>query len=134
MSALAAKNAFALFLAQFGELCREHGGTYNEKDAILDGAAYRIPTPLGELRASTSYFRPPERGRNFRSTEQIYLCWRDYTGPVPFPLHGDFNSYSHKWNIIYAGGSAGEARKHALNELKIRLELLAEMKTGEVIA
>ena len=127
MNKLARKQAHSLFCAQFGEICRAHGGTYSETDALGDGAAYRIPTPFGELRASTAFFSAGPGHEHKTTLGTVYLCWRDYTGPLPFPLHGDFNRFSHKWNIHCAGATLEDSRRHALNELRVRLELLAEM-------
>ena len=128
MKTSVAKNEFALFLARFGELCRAHGGIYNEQDAIGDSAAYRIPTPFGELRASTDFYSAGPGHVHKTKLGTVYLCWRDCTGPVPFPLHGDFNQCSHKWNIQCFGGTLAQNREQALNELRVRLELLAEME------
>lgn len=127
MNKLTRKQAHSLFCAEFGEICRARGGTYSEADAHGDGAAYRIPTPFGELRASTEMFSAMPGHENKSKLGTIFLCWREYAGPVPFPMHGTFNDYSHKWNIHCAGATLEDSRRHALNELRVRLGLLEEM-------
>lgn len=76
-------------------------------------------------------FHKPDRRCHIQS---IFLQWRDYSGPKDFPLHGDFNHFSHKWNICQSceGATLADVRRHALNELRVRLELLAEV--GKVVA
>jgi len=61
----------------------------------------------------------------------VYLQWREYSGPAVFPLHGDFNRYSHKWNIHITADTLAAARKYALAEFKLRLGLMAGQKKVE---
>lgn len=113
---------FNAFKADFSRLCEAHGGVFNAKDTLGDGAAYHIPTAWGTLRAS---IHDDDRNNPYHLVS-IFLQWRDYTGPQPwqFPFHGDFNSYSHKWNIHIARDTLAEASEYALRELEFRLKLL----------
>ena len=46
------KKDFPKFKADFRKICEANGGVFNVRDTIGDGAAFRIPTKFGTLRAS----------------------------------------------------------------------------------
>lgn len=62
----------------------------------------------------------PDRNNNI---VEINSQWREYTGPIPPPFSGDFNPYSHKWNICSSFGqeTLGDAYGLALIEFENRL-------------
>lgn len=116
------------FRAAFGALCEAHGGVYSERDSIGDGAAYLVPTKLGELKTSIHCDGFKNR-RSARYIESIYLRFTKYsTGKVYDSLCGfDFNGWSGKWNILLSAGSLEQARGECLLSLKLRLELLKDL-------
>ncbi len=117
---------YARFATQFTELCQRHGGVFNEKDTIGEGRCYHITTPLGLLKVSIHADRPEK----YRSAiASIFLKFKNYTGSTPFPYHGDFNPFSHKWNILYSANTLAAARSAALLELERRLELVSGEST-----
>lgn len=122
------------FKADFGAVCVARGGTFNERDTIGHGAAYHIPTRLGMLKASIHFdANDNERGRR-NKIEGVYLRFDTYsTGKVYDALCGfDFNGYSGKWNIMASAPTLKEARKHCLEELELRLQMLAECEAVSI--
>ena len=118
---------YARFATQFTELCQRHGGVLNEKDTIGEGRCYHITTPLGLLKVSIHADRP--EGRYHSKIASIFLQFKTYTGSTPFAYHGDFNPFSHKWNILYSANTLAAARSAALLELEWRLELVSGKST-----
>lgn len=120
--ASAGEKAWQTFKAEFIALCQRYGGEFNAKESIGAGVAYHIPTAWGILRVSIhdSPYLHNRRARTQR--ESIYLQFRDYTGPAPFPLRGDCGTFSNKWNIHISGGTLAAVRAAALIELQWRLE------------
>ena len=117
---------FARFATQFTELCERHGGVFNAKDTIGEGRCYHVSTPLGLLKVSIHSDRPEK----YRSAiASIFLQFKTYTGCTPFPYHGDFNEFSHKWNILHSADTLAAARRAALLELEWRLELVSGTST-----
>lgn len=123
------------FREDFRNICVSHFGIEHPKGLIYEqDAAFQIPTPLGLLNASIHW--DGERITKCRSssgsvyTGGIYLRFESYTGPRQFPLHGDFNDYSHKWNIHYASNDLEYTFSLCLGELKLRLEILMKEESN----
>jgi hypothetical protein len=114
---------FNRFAAYFHEACTANDGVFSEQDSIGKGKAYIIPTAFGDLQASI-HCNDWKSTRGKTHIESIYLRWPNYCGPAVFPLHGDFNQHSHKWNITYSAGTVEDARREALQELSRRLRVL----------
>lgn len=111
------------FATQFTEICQRYGGVFNAADTIGDGLCYHVSTSVGLLKVSIQADRPEHR--RYRSKiASIYLQFKNYTGLTPFPYHGDFNTFSHKWNILCSADTMAAARREALLELDWRLELV----------
>lgn len=116
---------YAIFRNEFDRICIQFSGEKNTAYAIGDnGSAWEFATSWGVLRASVcQLYRPKD------AIACIPMRWADYFGPVPFPLLGDFNRSSHKWNIIFTGGNIDEARGGALAELSHRLRIVRDRTT-----
>jgi hypothetical protein len=123
------EKSFEYFKAEFTALCLDWGGVDSPMDKIFDGdAAYRFTTNWGVVRAHITVPQYQIR-HNF---ESIYMAFRGYHGPVPFPLEGDFNRFSYKWNINASiGGKFSweelrQCQDAAVNSLCRRLASLKE--------
>ena len=117
---------YARFVTHFTELCQRHGGVFNAKDTIGGGRCYHVSTPLGLLKVSIH----SDRSEKYRSAiASIFLQFKNYTGFTPFPYHGDFNEFSHKWNVLCSADTLAAARRAALLELEWRLELVGGKST-----
>ena len=122
---------FARFKGEFAAIAIAEGGALNENWTIGDGAAYFIPTAWGIIRASVHHHAPHSSDRRKGTKVQcVYLSFAGYAGPAEFPLHGPWNDYSHKWNILASAPTLEEARKNALNEFGIRIQLVRETAKG----
>ena len=119
---------YARFVTHFTELCQRHGGVFNAADTIGDGCCFHITSPVGLLKVSIHSDRP-DKFRSKWKIASIFLQFKNYTGPTPFPYHGDFNPYSHKWNILCSAVTLESAHKAALLELDWRLELVSGKST-----
>lgn len=117
--------AFKKFRAEFSTLCQRFGGVEKPEDAIGYGACFHIPTGLGTLRASI-HFDGWKNRRGNSHIDSIFLQWIDYTWHGEFPIYGDFNPFSHKWNILISGEVLAQVRQSAMVELENRLEQLKE--------
>lgn len=128
------RESFAAFKRDFCDLCSDWKGAPSPKDTIGDGAAFIFQTCHGQLCASIH--APTEGGwkdaRSFAFTVgSIYLRFNPYIGPADGPpVGGDFNRFSHKWNIHYFSDprffgvrsrDAANASNAALAELARRL-------------
>lgn len=111
---------FADFKAEFVHLCQSFGGKRNERAEHTGGenSAFLIPCLWGNLRASIG---EPLLIKHWVNSG-IYLQFTDNTGECPFSIHGEFNQYSHKWNISTFGGDYVECCNEALSEFARRLE------------
>ena len=117
------KNVAVGFAGQFTTICQRYGGVFNAADTIGDGLCFHIQTQVGLLKVSIHSSRP-DKPRSQWKIASVFLRFQNYTGPTPFPYHGDFNPFSHKWNILFSAGSIAEAQREALRELELRLQLV----------
>jgi hypothetical protein len=124
---MSAKLDYEKFKVAFKAVCEQYGGTFNQDDTIGDGSSFRIPTCYGQLRVSIHALDGLKPLRGSGHFLGIYMQFRNYTGPVEIPIHGDWNRWSNKWNITFTGGNLESVRKAALEELEIRLDLLKHL-------
>lgn len=122
------RKAFYAFRKEFSDLCEDWLGVHSERDSIGEGIAYLFETPIGRLAASIHC--PCDWKREEILPGSIYLRFHSYTGPQYGPGRGDFNQFSHKWNIHYGGDDPYAARQAALLELYNRLAKLLSSQTG----
>jgi len=120
---------YAQFATQFTNVCQRYGGVFSAADTIGDGLCYHVYTPVGLLKVSIHSTRP-EKPRTHWKIASIFLRFQNYTGSTPFPFHGDFNRFSHKWNILYSADTQAAAQREALRELELRLGLLYDNGVG----
>jgi hypothetical protein len=123
---------FADFKAEFVHLCKAFGGERNERGEHTGGenSAFIIPCLWGNLHASiglpwNSIDGTMSDGWRKYSSEGVFLQFHDNSGDCPFLLHGEFNQFSHKWNIHRSsdgGGMYVECCNAALTEFSKRLE------------
>lgn len=95
---------FEDFKEEFGYLCRTFGGEPNPRDETAGpGTCFLIPCLWGNLHASIhkpwTFDGMRYEGWRRNSNAAIYLSFGDNKGDCPFPIHGEFNQFSHKWNI-----------------------------------
>lgn len=118
------RKAYEEFKLEFTNLCQDWGGVLSEKWSITEESpAFLFETSIGTLQVSIH--SPVGWKREEVLPGSIYMRFHTYTGPKGGP-GGDFNPFSHKWNIHYDAGDAYSSRQHALLELYRRLRKLMQ--------
>jgi hypothetical protein len=113
------------FTDNFRDICVSHGGQAYPRGIIYErDGSYLIPTPFGPLRASVHWPGKTFQKVSGRYIEGIFMRFDNYTGPKTFPLGGDFNDWSHKWNITSGSNDLEHTFSLCLVELNHRLDLL----------
>ena len=116
---------FADFKAEFGHLCKAFGGKQNPERDL----EFSIPTLWGKLQASIhepwDFNGMIYSYQNRFASAAVYLRFTNAQGDCPFSLHGEFNQFSHKWNIHFSSEdktAVVECCNAALTEFAKRLE------------
>ena len=126
---------FADFKAEFVHLCR----TFVGKQHPARELEFSIPTLWGDLQASIhepwDFEGMIYSYQNRFASSAVYLRFTNAIGDCPFSLHGEFNSFSHKWNIHFSSADKSaivECDNAALTEFSKRLERATGKKESGV--